>query len=102
MLFTASRLRRCCFPSKEAETGEQARAIQYPATYGWGSFESREKRFHTSICLHDLFYPIIPPEVQNKLEDLKELSSCEPHYLPPERCSQAWAAVQGYLIHASD
>lgn len=45
MLFTARRLRRCCFPSKEAETGEQARAIQYPAMHGWGLFESREKDF---------------------------------------------------------
>lgn len=74
MLFTTSRLRRCCFPSKEAETGKQVGAIQYLGMHGRRKNESRGKDFtQVFVCLK-IFYIVAPPKVQNKLEELKELS----------------------------
>lgn len=105
MLFTTSRLRRCCFPSKKAETGKQTGVLQYLGTHGGRKDESRGKDFtQVFVCLTN-FYIITPPEAQNKLEELKELSLCDPESPSPwsaERCRLAWLAVQGFLIYASN
>lgn len=83
MLFTTCRLRRCCFPSKEADTEKEAGAIQYLGTYSRRKNESRGKDFTQVFLCLTTFYINTPPEVLNNLEELQELSLRDPDHLPP-------------------
>lgn len=57
--------------------------------HGGRKDESRGKAFtQVFVCLK-ICYIITPPEVQNKLEELKELSFCDPNHLHPEALEDA-------------
>lgn len=77
MLFTTNTSMRCCFPSKEAETGKQTGTIQYLGMRGRRKNDSRGEDFTQIFVCLKISYVITPYEEQKKLEELKELSLCE-------------------------